>query len=85
MFRSGGNGGLGEDGKGDLGARASLAERVQCSPRVAEGGGGQSAFHSHLSRSPDSVRRRPGLGVGPAARGGEGKLGGSRALGAAAQ
>lgn len=59
------------NGKGDLGARAALAEKSRSSLGVAEEGGSQSASTSHLPGSPDSVIRRPGLGVGPPEGGSE--------------
>lgn len=64
---------------GDEGARAALAEKARCSLGVAEGGGDQSASSSHVCGSPNSMRRHPGLGVGPAEGGNEGEPGGSRA------
>lgn len=65
--------------EGETGARTALAEKAQCSLGVAEGGGGQSAPSSHVSRSPDWMRRRPGLGVSPPEGGRQATLEGSRA------
>lgn len=56
--------------EGVMGARTALAEKAQCSLGVAEGGSGQSAPSSHVSRSQDWMRRRPGLGISPPRAGG---------------
>lgn len=65
--------------EGVMGARTALADKAQCSLGVAEGGGGQSAPSSHVSGTPDWMRRRPGLGISPPEGGRQATPEGSRA------